>query len=156
MCVRIYLFSLSTYFIYVYLCMNIWLNTNTYFTGNLFPICHSSFSFFHIKYHTVTFKAKASLISILLYLCACIHIRMYIYMYIYIYIYTYIYIYIYLCIHFISSFIVLLPTMILSETCKHDHLSLLFIGHLFLIIIDIFLYLCLFGWSIWKYMAHIF
>jgi hypothetical protein len=31
--------------------------------------------------------------------------------------------------------------------------SLLFIGHLFLINIDIFLYLCLAGWSIWKHMV---
>jgi hypothetical protein len=27
------------------------------------------------------------------------------------------------------------------------------IGHLFLIIIDVFLYLCLSGWSLWKYMV---
>jgi hypothetical protein len=37
-----------------------------------------------------------------------------------------------------------------------DSASLLFIGHLFLIIIDIFLYLCLFGWSIWNHMVQIF
>jgi hypothetical protein len=30
------------------------------------------------------------------------------------------------------------------------------IGHLFLIIIDIFLFLCLSDWPIWKYMAYIF
>jgi hypothetical protein len=34
--------------------------------------------------------------------------------------------------------------------------SLLFIGHFFFTIIDIFLYLCLFGWSIWKHMVQIF
>jgi hypothetical protein len=34
--------------------------------------------------------------------------------------------------------------------------EVLFIGHRFLIIIDIFLCLCLFGWSTWKYMVQIF
>jgi hypothetical protein len=34
-----------------------------------------------------------------------------------------------------------------------DSASLLLIGHLFLIIIDVFLYLCLSGWSFWKRMV---
>jgi hypothetical protein len=37
-----------------------------------------------------------------------------------------------------------------------DSPSLLCIGHSFLIIIDILMYLCLCGWSIWKYMMQIF
>jgi hypothetical protein len=38
---------------------------------------------------------------------------------------------------------------------KHFH-HYLFIDHLFLILIDVFLYLCFSGWSVWKHILEIF
>jgi hypothetical protein len=86
---------------------------------------------------------------------------LYTYTFIYIHIYTQIYIHMYMNIgdgsimKFInggqsSNVYWAVGTSATSGTNAH------FIGCLFLIVIDILLYLCLSGWSIWKYMVQIF
>jgi hypothetical protein len=91
----------------------------------------------------------------------CIYIYTYIYMYMQIHKYIYIYIYVYIYIHVRDGSIAyvftsagtLMKFVEKNTTSKIDILLTNKKGHLFLIIIDNVLYLCLSGWSIWKHMV---
>jgi hypothetical protein len=115
---------------------------------------------------------KSMYIYIYVYIYVYIYIYLYIYTYIYVYIYIYIYIYAYIfCVHYLCLiervyvfYVGHVDKSSLYETIfncnissKHHHhiyvnlSTLLFIGHLFFVIIDLYLYLCLSGWSRWKH-----
>jgi hypothetical protein len=86
----------------------------------------------------------------LLYLHICIN--KYTFIHIYKHEYKCMYIFIYIFIYLEGSSVILL-----TDDFRDKELDFgFYAGHLFLIIIDIFLYLCLSGWFMWKHMVHIF
>jgi hypothetical protein len=124
--------------------------------------------YIYMAYHSMDVVAYPPIIGISTY----IHMYMNIFIYIYIYICIYIYIYIYRYIHAYKSLymlmLILMYTLIYIPigggwlyTWGSGYYGQLAHGTkvlviYFFIIIDVFLYLCLFGWSVWEHMVHLF